>query len=127
MCEKLNNDNKFHLMVPAIIGIGIWLVFYRINNLTDPQSYDNYWQIGYPIFIGTAFFTSIISEIHPVVFGLVIGSVQIVLGLLFLKGDLSQLPFGLIFHFFIVIPIVIGGYLGRLVRSIINKMQHHKK
>jgi hypothetical protein len=121
MLNKLISYNKLYLLPPTIIGISVWIVFYWINNLTDPQSYDNYWQIGYPIFIGSAFFISIISETHPFMFGLVIGSVQILLGLFILKGDLTQLPIGLIFHLIILIPIVICGYFGSWLRNFLRK------
>jgi hypothetical protein len=120
MPDKLISCDKFNIIPPTIIGVSVWLVFYWINNLTGPQSSVIYWQIGYPIFICSAFIISIISETHPFMFGLVIVSVQILLGLLFLKGDFNQLPLGLMFHFVVLIPIVICGYLGCWLRRIIR-------
>ena len=118
---KQNVSKTTNLLLPLVVGISIWLIFYFINGKTDPQSFDNYWIIGYPIFVVVAFLVTLLLGVAPILFAVLTMSSQILLGLFCLQGDLNQLPIGLAVHGVVSIPVILSGYGGSWVRKKYSK------
>jgi hypothetical protein len=109
------NNNIIGGALSALIGIAVWLIFWKSAGKSDPQSTDSYWNIGYPIFMAASCILGYFFNKWPWQWGTIIILFQLIPGFFMLSGDLNLLPLGILLHIFFAIPLVLCGYLGRWI------------
>jgi len=112
-----NNENLIGILLAALFGIAVWVIFWLSEGKSDPQSTLPYWKIGYPLLIVASSVLGYFFHEQPWRWGTVIILSQVFLGIFTNSGDWNQLPIGLAVHVVIAIPLIFDSYLWRWIRK----------
>ena len=96
----------------AIIGITVWSVVSLVANNPDPTGSRTYWIFGYPTLLVASFGIALYARLNTWTAGLTMIAAQLIVTLLFSKGDSTQLIFGLMAYVLYALPLVLASWLG---------------
>src|ERR1700740_3532371 len=96
----------------AIIGITVWSVASLVANNPDPTGSRTYWIFGYPTLLVASFGIALYARLNTWTAGLTMIAAQLIVTLLFSKGDSTQLIFGLMAYVLYALPLVLASWLG---------------
>ena len=108
------NSIKMNSILSFLFGIVVLLTAKCSLVVNDPQSDGKYWVFGYSLLLLVSFAMGMIS-IKPWLWPVSMISAQLFASFAFSKGDLNQMPIGIVVHVIILIPCLLLGYLGCLV------------
>jgi len=96
----------------AFIGITVWSITSIVTNNPDPTGSGTYWIFGYPTLLVASFGIAFYARLNTWTTALTMIVAQLIVILLFSKGDSTQLIFGLMAYVLYALPLVLASWLG---------------